>query len=550
MTLILSVGCLGQTPQPEPPAKAKSASVSGRITIDGKAAPGITITASLITSFFDIRTVAKATTDEEGNYRLAGLAPGNFKIIAVAKALAVGPDGKAKQLEQTVNIAEGESITKIDFALVRGGVVTGRITDAEGNPVIGERVSVVAKDGGEVSPQMTFMEGTRNRTDDRGIYRVYGLRPGNYKVSVGQPGGAGASVMGMGGSQYLKTYYPGVQEESKAELIEVNEGSEITNIDITPGKPASGFSVSGRAVDADSGQPVANVYIAYSQVKDAEQKMDEMNFTGSQTDVNGKFRLEGVKPGRYAVYTISPGQENSTYSDTVQFEMSEGDVAGIEIKVRRGATINGVAIIENNFDASVNAILKSVTLYAYVSQKGMSAPSYSTGKINPDGSFQFKGLAPGKAKVGIMGFPTPPKGLTLMRTEVAGLDQPDGIDVASGAQIKGVRLVFAYGTGVVRGEVRIEGGTLPAGINLHLSLRAPAGDNRRFDRFLEIDSRGHFVAAELPAGTYELFLRAGGSDDKAPPLFEPIIRAITVTNGSETQATLVVNLAAKRAGEN
>lgn len=550
MTFILSVGCLAQTPQPQPPAKDPSASVSGRVTIGGKAAAGITITASMSTSFFDTRTVAKATTDEEGNYRLAGLPAGSFKIVPTAKALAVGPDAKTKQLGQQVNVAEGESITKVDFALVRGGVVTGRITDAEGNPVIGERVSVVTKDAGEESRQMAYMEGPRNKTDDRGIYRVYGLSPGNYKVSVGQPGGGGGSVMGMGGSQYLKTFYPGVQDEAKATIVEVNEASEITNIDITPGKPASGFSVSGRVVDADSGQPIASAYIAYSPVKDAELEMAGMNFTGSQTDANGKFRLESVKPGRYAAYTMAAGQENSTYSDPVAFEMSEGDVSGLEIKVHRGATINGVAVIENNFDPAVAAILKSAAIYAFVTQKGLSAPSYGSGKINPDGSFQFTGLAPGKAKIGLMGFPTTPKGLTLIRTEVEGVDQPEGIEVAAGAQIKGVRLVFAYGTGVVRGQVKIEGGALPEGTNLQLSLRSPAGDSRRFNDVLEIDSRGHFVAEDLPAGTYELFLRAATKDEKAASLFEPVIRTITVANGSEVQATLVVNLAAKKAGGN
>lgn len=547
-TFILAVACLAQVPQP---AKNTSASVSGRVTIGGKAAAGITITASTSSSVFDTRTVAKATTDEDGNYRLAGLAAGSFKIVPVTKALAVAPDAKSKQLEQSVNVAEGESITKVDFALVRGGVITGRITDAEGNPAIGERVSVVKKDSAaEEGGPMAFMEGPRNKTDDRGIYRVYGLSAGNYKVSVGQTAGGGVSVMGMGGSQYLKTFYPGVQDEAKATIVEVTEGSEITNIDITPGKPASGFSVSGRAVDADSNQPVANAYIAYSPVKDAEVQMGGMNFTGIRTDANGKFRLESVKPGRYAAYTVAAGQENSTYSDPATFEMSDGDVSGIEIKVHRGATINGVAVIENNFDPGVAAILQTVTIYAFVSQKGMSAPSYGNGKINPDGSFQFTGLAPGKAKIGMTGFPTTPKGLTLMRTEVEGIDQPEGIELAAGAQIKGVRLVFAYGTGVVRGEVRVEGGVLPEGINLLLSLRSPAGDSRRYNRFLEIDSRSHFVAEDLPAGTYELFLRADTKDEKAAPLFAPVIRTITVANGSEVQATLVVNLAPKNAGGN
>jgi hypothetical protein len=352
------------------------------------------------------------------------------------------------------------------------------------------------------------------------------------------------------GTQYLKTFYPGVQDEAKATIVEVAEGAEITNIDITPGKPASGFSVSGRVVDADSGQPIVSVFIVYAPLKDAELDATKINFTGSQSSANGNFRLEGVKPGRYAAYTMATGQENATYSDPVPFEVFEGDVTGIEIKVNRGATINGVAVIENNFDPAVSAMLQRVVLYTYVTSKGTAAPSYSSGKVNPDGSFQFKGLAPGKATIGLQGFPTPPKGLTLVRTEVEGVAQPDGFEVAVGAELKGVRVVFAYGTGVVRGEVRIEGGTLPPGINLQLNLRSPVGDNRRFNRYVQIDSRSHFVAEDLPAGSYELFLRASGKDEKAPALFEPVIRPVTVANGSAVQATLVVNLAGPKAGVN
>jgi protocatechuate 3,4-dioxygenase beta subunit len=523
--------------------------VSGRVTIGGKAAAGITITASTSASFIDARTVARTTTDEEGNYQLTGIPAGTVKILPVAKSLAVGPDAKTNQLGQSVNVAAGESITKVDFALVRGAVVTGRITDAEGNPVIGERVSVVRKDAADDGAQMGFMTGTRNRTDDRGIYRIYGLSPGSYKVSVGQAAGSVSySVMGMGSSKYVKTFYPSVLDEAKATVLELKESEEIANIDITPGKPASGFAVSGRVIDADSGQPVPSVYIAYSPVKDGDLQMAGMNFTGSQTDTSGKFRLDSVKPGRYAAYTMAAGTESSTYSDPVAFEMSDSDISGLEIKVHRGATINGVAVIENNFDPAVAAILKSVGLFAFVSPKGVSAPSFSSGKVNPDGTFQFAGLAPGKARISVQGFPTPPKGLSLVRTELDGLDQPEGIEVTSGAQIKGVRLVFAYGTGVVRGDVRIEGGTLPEGTNLRLMLRSPGGDNRRFTRYVEIDSRNHFIVDSIPAGSYELFLQAVTKDQKPTPLFEPVIRPVTVANGSEVQATLVVSLAARKAG--
>ena len=552
IVLLLAVSVFAQTPPVQTPAKDPSASVAGRVTIGGKPAPGITVFVATTGSMFDTKTVAKATTDEDGNYRITGLAAGSFKIAPIGKALAPAPDSQTKQLSQTVNVAEAEAITKVDFALVRGGVITGRVTDPDGNPIIGERVAVTGPDGAQVQMQLAGLMEGRNKTDDRGIYRIYGLSPGNYKVSVGQAAGSGmTSVMGMGGSQYLKTFYPGVQDEARATVLEVSEAEEVTNIDITAGKSASGFAVSGRVVDADSGQPVPNLYIAYSQNKEGELEMGGMSFTGSQSDANGKFRLENVKPGRYAAFTMAAGQANTNYSDPAPFEVSEGDVSGVEIKVRQGATISGVAVLENNFDPAAAALLKSVVLYAYVSQKGLTAPSYGAGKINADNSFQITGLAPGKARLGMQGFPTPPKGLTLLRTEVQGVDQSEGIEVAAGARVKDVRLVFAYGTGVVRGEIKIEGGAIPTGSFMQLSLRSPTGDSRKFQRNVNIDSRNHFLAEDIPPGNYELVLKAvtPGKDEKTtPPLFEPVTRTITVANGTEVQAPLVVNLTGRKAG--
>ena len=143
----------------------------------GKSAAGVTVVATQRNSFFDSKTIAKTTTDDDGNYKLNGLAAGQFTIRPLSKSYVV-PNGAAyKEPGQSVNVNEGETITKIDFTLVRGGVVTGRITDAEGHPLIGERVSVVPKDATEAAGQMYMLGGTRNQTDDRGIYRIYGLAP-------------------------------------------------------------------------------------------------------------------------------------------------------------------------------------------------------------------------------------------------------------------------------------------------------------------------------------------------------------------------------------
>lgn len=537
--------CLAQAP-----AKESTASIAGHVTMSGKAAAGVTVVATLRNSFFDNKTIAKATTDDDGNYKLGGLPAGNLMILPLAKAYVVATGGAFKEPGQSVNVTDAETITKIDFALVRGGVITGRITDAEGHPLIGEKVSLVTRDSalGPAS-QMYMLGGTKNQTDDRGIYRVYGLGPGNYKVSVGQASaGSAVSIMGMGGSQYLKTYYPSVEDETKATMIEIKEGSEVKSVDITVNKLGSGFAVSGRVIDAESGAPVPSVYIGHSSLNEAGQQVGGMNFTGNQSDANGKFRLEGLRPGRYSAYIFAAGRENSNsnYSEAVTFEVADGDVTGIEIKVRRGATIKGVAVVENNSDPAVAALLQTVSIYAYVEQKGAAAPSYSQSPIAADGSFQMAGLAPGRARLGMQGFPAPPKGLTLVRTEVDGLDQKEGIEIGPGAQINGVRLLFAYGTGSVRGDVKLEGGELPSGMSLQVVVRSADGDSRRFRRQAEVDARLHFVVENIPPGNYELVVMGARpmNDPKPGPPLEFLKQKVAVTNGTEVKVNLVVDLGA------
>jgi protocatechuate 3,4-dioxygenase beta subunit len=539
LLVLYSFGGSAQTP-----SKAPTASISGRVTIDGKGVAGITVAATTSSSPLDNRTVAKTTTDDDGKYQLTGLTAGQFKIMPLAKAFVAGTSDGYQEPGQSITVADDETIAKIDFALIRGGVITGRITDTDGRPVISERVNVVAEDAPDIgSGLMTMFDGPRNRTDDRGIYRIYGLSPGNYRVSIGQAAADGSmAIMGLGGSQYTKTYYPGVAEEAKATILEINEGTEVSNIDIVAGISGRGFSVSGRVVDADSGQPVAGVFVVHSSRNETTQQLGGMNFTGSQTDANGKFRLENVQPGHYAAYMLAIEESPTSYSDQTPFDVSDGDVSGVEIKVRRGATISGVAVVENNFDAAVASLLQNVSILAFSKTKG-GAPWFSRSQINGNGRFSFSGLAPGKVQISVVGFPAPPKGLTLLRTEVDGIEQQEGIEVNAGARITGVRLVFAYGAGSIRGEVKAEGGILPAGMTIQVIIRSGTDDARQFTG--PVDARGHFVVENIPPGNYEMSVMTFGPD-RTTSTYEVAPRTVNVGSGP-VQIVLNVNFAAKKA---
>jgi hypothetical protein len=343
--------------------------------------------------------------------------------------------------------------------------------------------------------------------------------------------------------QYIRTFYPGVVEESKATVLEVKEGAEVSRIDFSVGKPPAGVVVSGRVVDGVTGKPIPNTHVGYSVLERGSQRMLTMNIIPTPTEANGRFRIEGIQPGSYAAFTMGGsqhGRPSSSYSELTLFEVAETDVTGIEIKVRLGATIQGFVTVENSADPAAMEILQRLELYAYSENREPSAPSFGTTRILPDGSFSFSGLGPGQIRIGVQDDPAPPKGINLIRIEHNGMPQPV-IDVSEGAQITGVRLVFSYGAGSIRGTVKVEGGALPEGATFWVSLIKPGEYFGQFARYVQVDARGKFFADNIPLGTYELRARAVLARSDIPGL-PAVTRTITIADGVESQITITFNL--------
>ena len=219
------------------PKKNPGGTIAGKVTIKGKPAPGIVVGVRSAQPMSPYEPTYKGTTDQDGKYRISDLAPATFQVAPVAPAFVLFDTINANG--QTVVLGEGESVDGIDFALVRGGVITGKVTDADGRPVVEQSVRLISAET-QTNPRGPVYSFSGVQTDDRGIYRMFGLAAGRYKVSAGQ-GEDGFYMTTSGRASYKQTFHPDVTDVSKATIVEVTEGGEASNVDIALGRASQTY---------------------------------------------------------------------------------------------------------------------------------------------------------------------------------------------------------------------------------------------------------------------------------------------------------------------
>ncbi len=525
-------------PQTKLAKKEAASSISGRVTIKGKGAPGIVVgmRPGELGGFGGPRTTRyRATTDQDGNYKIINVSPGTYKLIPAAPAFVNSGDPGGK----TLIITKAENVEGMDFTLARGGVITGKVVDSEGAPLIEEQITLVpAEPNTQSGRYMGF--GGRVQTDDRGIYRIFGISPGRYKVTLGQ-GEDNTFGGGPRRSRYKQTFSPGVMDSSKASVIEVTEGSEATNIDITAGRSFATFNVSGRIINGQTLQPLPNIRLGLLKI--VTNGTEFMNW-GPTSNSRGEFKLENVPSGKYEL--LVPPQPNSeTRAEAVPFEVIDVDVTGLLVKTAEGANLSGQVVFEGSNDRSALGMLNQVWLHTHVSnpEKSNSNNWVNPVAISSDGSFRVRGLSSGFAHLSlglVNGHPF--TGLVLVRIEREGIPQPAGVEIEDGEEITGVRLVVRFGSGTIRGLVKIENGELPANARFFVSITSaedPTTEPRTSPR-PEVDSRGHFLVEGLPAGTYQVHasLSIPGSHIKPPS----VTQQVNVVDGTVTEVTLTLGL--------
>ncbi|HMD71684.1 MAG TPA: carboxypeptidase-like regulatory domain-containing protein [Bryobacteraceae bacterium] len=164
-----------------------------------------------------------AISDEQGRFSIRPIEPGKYRTAVELPGFLVAPRRTAGS--GPVEIAAGGSLSGLELKMIPQGVISGRVLDADGNPM--ERVAVAAVRG--------VRRMAEQYTDAAGEFRIGGLAAGKYVVKAEPLNIEGPPEIRTDGSReerYGVTWFGGTLREQEARPVDVFAGGEVSGIEI------------------------------------------------------------------------------------------------------------------------------------------------------------------------------------------------------------------------------------------------------------------------------------------------------------------------------
>jgi protocatechuate 3,4-dioxygenase beta subunit len=527
----------------------------------------------------DVRMIQTANTDADGRFEFIKLPAARYTINVMRSGYVTLSFGQQRPFEpgKPLNLADGEVADKIDFALPRGSVITGRITDETGEPMAGARVQAMRYQylpTGQRQLVPGNIGGPGNPfgivTDDLGQFRVYGLMPGTYVLSATSSmngmmtmvsSGGSAAMMSMPGEAadanngYVTTYYPGTANPEEAQAITVGLSQEASAyFSLIPARLSriAGF------VRTSQGQPASGLMLMLRTVVG----MGNNSSGGGMTGPDGSFTLTNVAPGEHFIdvrprpgppmaATVSgtvPAQAEPEFA-TVPISVSGQDIAGLVITTTPGSTVSGRLVFDGTHPVTTNQGGSSQTRVmvepAEIGNNAFMPPainSFDNGVVDGAGAFQIRGVS-GRVLFRTAGTP---QGWFFKSVTLNGTDLTDtALEVRAGTSVTGLEVVLTDQQATLSGTVKNSRGETVKDYVLGIlpdNLREGASP-QRFVRTVRPDQNGQYKAIGLPAGDYVAFavesLDQGGIFD---PLYQEEMKARGKTFRLTDGQTLTLDL--------
>ena len=538
LLFLMAVVAVAQSPQStdadEKPNTAKTGTITGRVVNEsGEPLPDAIVSLRGYSS----REAYNAITDRDGKFRFSGLNPIVYLASASLASYTAAP--RHPDSTQSTSYRIGDII---DLVLVKGGVITGTVTNSTGHPVVGVRVRAQRIRDGDGQRSRYGASLRDSHTDDRGNYRIYGLPAGTYLVFAG--GGYGAY------ENDAPIYAPSSARDTAAE-VSVRTGEESSGVDIRY-RSESGHSISGTAGGTTT-QETYGITVILTSTQEGGSQASDSNYL--QPGTRG-FSFNGVADGDYYItaQVFSPNG-NIAISEPRRIRVRGADISGVELLPKSLGTMTGRVVLAESkapeCKGKRSVLLTEVLVSAWHNENEAreDKPRFIWGLGGPvtpnqHGEFTLRNLAAGQYQIVARQFakywylqsislpaagdpnPTP-----INRAQDAVLNW---ITLRPGEQLSGLAVTIAEGAASIRGQITVdEGSLLPQRLYVYLvpAEREKAKDVLRFfaapvapDRTIALNN--------ISPGRYLMLLK--------PPLdrVRPTLTKLRLPDEAETRTTL------------
>ncbi|HKQ74281.1 MAG TPA: carboxypeptidase-like regulatory domain-containing protein [Blastocatellia bacterium] len=512
---------------------AQTGVITGRVVNEeGAGMPNVTVYLNAVAT--DRRptqgaAMNRTATDIDGNFKFTGVAPRVYSVGAISVKGYVPRTIPFSEIQDGGYHRIGANVT---ITMMKGGAISGKVSNSTGEPLIGVPIAATMTRDADGNPVRG--DTVRPRfTDDRGLYRIYGLSPGTYVVSTRN------TNTGSYPSPYdldAPTYHPSGPRETAAEVT-VASGGETGGVDIRY-RGDTGHVISGSVTGAgEPSSPYSGIIVTLSSATTGAI-LGNTNVVRSSDGAVG-FALYGVIDGEYEI-----AARNSVYLSEQVFTSAPrrigvkgADVGGIELKLLPMASIAGKFTLEASpgaceskrkwsLEEALLALRNETTSEGAVSARNQVINNGLTEKgeftvYNLEANRYF--LEPRlpnenwyvKSITGPASTAAPARGAGTRGAPASDVAR-NGIALKAGEKFSGVTVTIADGAAGVSGKVipATEGSRLPARLRIHLVPAESTAANEVL-RYAEVFARsnGSFLFSNITPGKYWLIARAAPDDE-------------------------------------